>query len=140
MKRAAVLLALVLVACSQGPDAPPGAEATATPEPTPVPTVAAEPLVIEGAKDSITKRFEILAGDYIVVATGEATDPGVGNVIIVIYNEAGDSRTLVNDVVDGAGSWSYEAIEYGYPDGQYHLDVTAPAGKWSVTFNPEPNP
>ena len=135
MKRATAFLALVLVACSQGPDAP---LASATREPTPVPTVA-EPLTIEGTSDGKTKRFEIVAGDYIVVAAGEATDPGVGNVIIVIYNEAGDSRTLVNDIVDGAGSWSYEAFEYGYPDGEYYLDVTAPAGTWSVTFNPEPD-
>lgn len=156
MKRATALLALVLVACSQGPAAPPASQATAaipiitpaetsisepslTPEPTPVPTIAAEPLTIEGTNDGKTEPFEIVAGTYIVVATGESTALDIENVIIVIFNEKGDSLKLFHEIVDGPGSWSFEAIEYGYPDDQYHLDVTAPAGTWSVTFNPKPN-
>lgn len=146
-----VLIALAVAATARpsAPDSTPGptiaAESTDTPEPsmatvapTQPPTAPLEPVTISGTSDGKTKRFDLGPGDYQIVMNGESTSDFGGNVIVNVVNDVGESRNLVNEIVDGRGAYEFSTYDYGYGSGRYYLDLLMPSGSWSVTFTPEP--
>ena len=118
---------------SPAPPPTPAPTPAPTPVPTPTPTPEPEPITLKGNGDSVSAKFELVAG----IATFEMSHDGTSNFIVQLMSDSGETVDfLVNAIGQYSGTRAVgvqkDAI-MGAKPGTHLLNIQAD-GSWNITI------